>query len=480
MSLRDLLHGGRGGGWLHGDLGQKLLTRHEWVHRTSFSRPFGEVRGVIAQIMRLFRAALSLLILLSSCKQLDTNKLCEETILCRLPILDCSSVRASSISILTVGGYVNNTFSNLFQIFFRSHRLHRQQHILNQKPSAIALKSNNLDSKRCTMWTPLLLRRLSRPRTAPGYFYLTTGCTAAADRHPCFRIHSTLDSGLIDYRQSWAWQHLLLSRRLVARRQNATSIAASDDDDIVFLFEHEPVYTLGRGADENHLTFLQEHTAAADDARAHLSRKNRGGARLTVDQRRLEENLLSLPDEVAVNKLAQIASPVKAPNGAPIYRVERGGEVTFHGPGQLVVYPLMDLKRLPFKDDLHWFLRKVEDVILLTLQEYGIAGYRDEINTGVWVGPNKIAAVGVAASRWITTHGFALNVDPDLSYFDTSVILPCGIDGRGVTSLGALLRERGETEIPTVTQVATVVLKNTENVFGITTKRDTTTGAPGS
>ncbi|EEC51903.1 lipoate-protein ligase, partial [Phaeodactylum tricornutum CCAP 1055/1] len=157
--------------------------------------------------------------------------------------------------------------------------------------------------------------------------------------------------------------------------------------DTVLLFEHAPVYTLGRGADENHLT----------------------------------------------------ASPVLAPNGVPVYRVERGGEVTFHGPGQLVVYPLIDLTREPFQQDLHWFLRKVEEVVIQTLQAYGIDGVRDEMNTGVWVDHRKVCAVGLSSSRWITTHGFALNICPDLTYFDTSIILPCGIDGRGVTSIAQIL-----------------------------------------
>ena len=104
-------------------------------------------------------------------------------------------------------------------------------------------------------------------------------------------------------------------------------------------------------------------------------------------------------------------------NGVPIYHVERGGEVTFHGPGQLVVYPLLDLRRPPYKQDLHWYLQMVEEVVIQTLLAYEIKGYRDDINTGVWVGKEKVAAVGVTSSRWITTHGFALNVSPDQSFF---------------------------------------------------------------
>jgi lipoyl(octanoyl) transferase len=230
------------------------------------------------------------------------------------------------------------------------------------------------------------------------------------------------------------------------------------------------VYTLGRGADENHLTFLQKEENSA--IREKLSRKNRGegSARLSVDRRLLEDDLLQRSDQEAVDILSRIASPVTAPRDVPIFRIERGGEVTFHGPGQLVVYPLLDLQREPYKQDLHWYLRMVEEVIILTLQHYNINGVRDEINTGVWVGENKVAAVGVSSSRWITTHGFALNVSPDLSYFDTSVILPCGIDGRGVTSIAEVMKGRGDKTVPNVEDVATVVLQSIQDVFGIEIK----------
>lgn len=171
--------------------------------------------------------------------------------------------------------------------------------------------------------------------------------------------------------------------------------------------------------------------------------------------------------------MTDISTPVMAPNNVPIYRVERGGEVTFHGPGQLVVYPQFDLRRLPFQQDLHWYLRMVEQVVILTLQEFGIEGYRDEINTGVWVNGSKVAAVGVTASKWITTHGFALNICPELQYFDTSNILPCGIEGRGVTSMHDIMKQQhqqqqgGETKRPNIKEVASVVLRNLEQVFEI-------------
>jgi lipoyl(octanoyl) transferase len=299
--------------------------------------------------------------------------------------------------------------------------------------------------------------------------------SSLSDGHTTY-AHSTLPHGCIDYARGWAWQQFILSRRLSHRRSLAdqSSLANHEaqavDTDIVLLFEHTPVYTLGRGADENHLTFLQKEENSA--FREKLSRKNRGigSARLSVDRRLLEDDLLHRSDQEAVDILSRSASPVIAPRDVPIFRIERGGEVTFHGPGQLVVYPLLDLQREPYKQDLHWYLRMVEEVIILTLQHYNIEGIRDEINTGVWVGENKVAAVGVSSSRWITTHGFALNVNPDLSYFDTSVILPCGIDGRGVTSIAEVMKDRGDAKVPSVEDVATVVLQSIQDVFGIEVK----------
>lgn len=306
-------------------------------------------------------------------------------------------------------------------------------------------------------------------------------------------VHSSLSSGLIDYARGWAWQQLLLSRRLELRRRQQGVV---DDADCVLLLQHTPVYTLGRGADESHLRCLQ------NTQKQRLARSNRGvgSARLVVDRGRLD--LRTLPLHEAVDILSGInllyhmslmcafirllclfhsltntraftdtAMPAIAPNGVDIFRVERGGEVTFHGPGQLVVYPLLDLKRRSsLQQDLHWYLRMIEEIIILTLQEYHVDACRDEINTGVWVNEKKVAAVGVNASKWITTHGFALNVNPDLlGYFDTSNILPCGIEGRGVTSIHEILKEQGkdESDIPTLDEVAAVVLRNLQHVFDI-------------
>lgn len=182
--------------------------------------------------------------------------------------------------------------------------------------------------------------------------------------------------GLVPYRDAWAWQRQLLE----ARRQQP------DRPDLLLLVEHPPVYTLGRGSSLAHLRFDPD--------------------RPNVDQ----------------------------PPGEPpieLHRVERGGEVTYHCPGQLVGYPILNLQR--HQPDLHWYLRQLEAVLIEVLAGYGLQGDRIPGLTGVWVEGHKVAAIGVSASRWITMHGFALNVCPDLSGF--SRIVPCGIADRPVGSL---------------------------------------------
>jgi lipoyl(octanoyl) transferase len=341
------------------------------------------------------------------------------------------------------------------------------------------------------------------------------------------------DTTPVDYVRGWAWQQLILNRRLAFRRHRKSYhdedlLSNYMDTDTILLFEHTPVYTLGRGAQEDHFTFLghnqthlgqankenfngldDEKMANCDEIKRRLSRSYRGfdSARLQINKSalgvdNLDDLFLTVPkagilprdlpnymrerEHIVVDKLsAAVSTPVLAPRNVPIYRVERGGEVTFHGPGQLVVYPLLDLNHAcaenrsvggPTKNgsllrpDLHLYLRQVEDIIIRTLAEFGIDdAARDEINTGVWVNQAKIAAVGVSASRWITTHGFALNVDSDLSFFDTSVVLPCGIVGRNVTSITEVLRGRygDSTAIPTVSNVADIVLKHSSDVFGL-------------
>lgn len=281
---------------------------------------------------------------------------------------------------------------------------------------------------------------------------------------PAVLVGGSLDP--VPYTTGWAMQQTILKRRLARHRRQRTtgnnnnhddSGEEEEDHDHLLLFQHDPVYTLGRGADENNLVFLQDDdNPDNEDNRRRLDRKARGpgSARLGIDD----------DDD---------ANPVLAPNGVPVYRIERGGEVTFHGPGQLVAYPLLHLKRRPYRADLHWYLRSVEEVVVgLLRDDYDVVAVRDPIHTGVWVDGDKVAAVGVSASGWITTHGFAINVDPDLdTYFDTSVLLPCGIEGRGVTSLARVLTERGDgAHVPTVEDVAAATRRSFETVFGVATR----------
>jgi len=254
------------------------------------------------------------------------------------------------------------------------------------------------------------------------------------------------------------------------QENNTTTIAnskhsAADQEDTILLFEHEPVYTLGRGASEDHLTFLDNEIDGGIEKRRRLNRKYRGddASRLNIDttstavsdlqqQKKMsvEEEVNHLLQTSLLNNKATTSQPVLAPNNSPIYRIERGGEVTYHGPGQLVMYPLLNLKHPNYKQDLHWYLRQIEQLIIDTLSHYNIQSNRDSINTGVWVNSNKIAAVGVSSSRWITTHGLAINVSPNLDHFDKEIMIPCGIDGRGVTSMKELLNERGDNTCPSV------------------------------
>ncbi len=166
-------------------------------------------------------------------------------------------------------------------------------------------------------------------------------------------------------------------------------ISGAISQDVLLLVEHPPVVTLGRASKEKHLVASPEFLQS---------------------------------------------------KGVELFEVERGGDVTFHGPGQLVGYPIIDLKR--HRQDLHWYLRKIEEALINTLADYGITGERNTTFTGVWTQGKKIASIGVHAREWVTWHGFALNVTTDLSYFD--LIIPCGIDGVVMTSIA---RELGSEEI---------------------------------
>jgi len=157
-------------------------------------------------------------------------------------------------------------------------------------------------------------------------------------------------------------------------------ISGAIPQDLLLLVEHPPVVTLGRSSKQKHLVASPEFLQS---------------------------------------------------KGVEVFEVERGGDVTFHGPGQLVGYPIIDLKR--HRQDLHWYLRKIEEALINSLADYGIPGERNIAYTGVWTRAKKIASIGVHARDWVTWHGFALNVTTDLSYFD--LIVPCGIDGVMMTSI---------------------------------------------
>jgi lipoyl(octanoyl) transferase len=192
--------------------------------------------------------------------------------------------------------------------------------------------------------------------------------------------------GRIGYKEAWALQREAVSERRAGRIP-----------DTLLLLEHPPVITLGRSGSEAHL--------------------------LGSDRDLVERGIELVP-------------------------TDRGGDITFHGPGQIVGYSIVDLERRG--RDLHRYLRDLESVLLLALAEFGIRAGRAPGLTGVWVGDAKVAAIGIRVSRWVTHHGFALNVDTDLSYFD--LIVPCGLADRRVTSMEALLgrsvgREAVETAL---------------------------------
>lgn len=195
------------------------------------------------------------------------------------------------------------------------------------------------------------------------------------------------DLGLMAYREAWALQSELQAERVAAKRAGETL------PHTLLIVEHPPVFTIGKSGDASNVL-------ATTDA--------------------LEER------------------------GAEVVRVDRGGDVTFHGPGQLVGYPILDLDRLstPGGDtlrDLHRYLRELEEVVIRTCADWGVTAGRVGGRTGVWVGPDaqgperKVCAFGVRCSRWVTMHGLALNLTTDLNWFD--LIVPCGIADRGVTSL---------------------------------------------
>lgn len=177
--------------------------------------------------------------------------------------------------------------------------------------------------------------------------------------------------------------------------------------------------------------------------------------------------LLEHPPVFTVTGKSALSNVLTSPEelerkGIKVYRTNRGGDITYHGPGQLVGYPIMNLK--DHGKDLHRYIRSLEEMLIRVLGDYEIHGYRDTINAGVWVAGEKIAAIGIAVkSSWTTMHGFSLNINPDLSHY--SHIVPCGLVDRGVTSLAKLLgRSVGRQE------VQGRLVRYFEEVFTVTTR----------
>ncbi|WPY99062.1 lipoyl(octanoyl) transferase LipB [Christiangramia sp. OXR-203] len=217
--------------------------------------------------------------------------------------------------------------------------------------------------------------------------------------------------GSKDYKETWDYQEQLfkdtLDQKIRNRRQNE-NIATRN---YLLLVEHPHVYTLGKSGDHTNLLLSEEQ----------LEKKN-----------------------------------------ASFYKINRGGDVTYHGPGQIVGYPILDLDN--FFTDIHKYLRFLEEMVILTLAEYGIKSERSPGETGVWLDvgtpfARKICAMGVRASRWVTMHGFALNVNADLGYFDH--IIPCGIKDKAVTSLNV---ELGQKEVD-MAEVQQKLMKHFSQLF---------------
>ncbi|PQJ71768.1 lipoyl(octanoyl) transferase LipB [Polaribacter butkevichii] len=220
------------------------------------------------------------------------------------------------------------------------------------------------------------------------------------------------DLSVKDYKEAWDYQTELLQGIVdvkIANRKNEEKISTKN----YFLFvEHPHVYTLGKSG--------------------HMSN-------LLLNEKQLAEK------------------------GATFYKINRGGDITYHGPGQIVGYPILDLEN--FFTDIHKYLRFLEEAIILTIAEYGIKAERSPGETGVWLDvgtpfARKICAMGIRSSRWVTMHGFALNANVNLGYFDN--IIPCGIKGKAVTSMEAELNKKVDTE-----EVKAKILKHFKVLFEV-------------
>lgn len=199
-----------------------------------------------------------------------------------------------------------------------------------------------------------------------------------------------LDLGMKDYKEVWDFQETLFSGILDVKVKNRREEKNDATPNYLLFTQHPHVYTLGKSGDMQNLLLNEKQLAD---------------------------------------------------KGATFYKINRGGDITYHGPGQVVGYPILDLEN--FFTDIHKYLRFLEDVIIKVMEDYGLEGVRSEGETGVWLDvgtpfARKICAMGVRASRWVTMHGFAFNVNADLGYFDN--IIPCGIKDKAVTSLNVELR----------------------------------------
>jgi lipoyl(octanoyl) transferase len=229
-----------------------------------------------------------------------------------------------------------------------------------------------------------------------------------------------LPLGRVAYRAAWDLQKRLQARLIADKRSDAPRGLPH----LLLLVEHPHVYTLGKSGDAGHLL---------------------------LGERALAER------------------------GATFERIDRGGDITYHGPGQLVAYPILDLSRIG--QDLHLYLRRLEDAVIATCSDWGLAAGRVDGRTGVWIGPDargaerKVCAMGIRCSRWVTMHGLALNVTTDLSMFGH--IVPCGIADRGVTSLA---RELGRPPDPHAVRDA--LTRHLAQSFGLTPYPVSPDGAP--
>ncbi|TVZ55919.1 lipoyl(octanoyl) transferase [Lutibacter sp. Hel_I_33_5] len=220
------------------------------------------------------------------------------------------------------------------------------------------------------------------------------------------------DLGLKDYKNTWDFQTDLLQETVDIKISNRRNDKFETTNNHFLFVEHPHVYTLGKSGDLSNLL--------------------------------LNENQLK-------------------EKGATFYKINRGGDITYHGPGQIVGYPILDLEN--FFTDIHKYLRLLEETIILTITEYGLKGTRSKGETGVWLDvgtpfARKICAMGIRSSRWVTMHGFALNANTNLGYFDN--IIPCGIRGKAVTTMEAELGKKVDLE-----EVKQKILKHFKNLFEV-------------